>query len=182
MKSIRLFVVALVAVSLLAGWSTLSVHAQDTPGSSPATALYIDNVAHTIPGKAMQYYRFEYAGDNSPITIKLLNGANGSVAFNVYTPEQINETTWWLLPPIGRGTAPGCGNQPADAETAKNCRPFANDLVWVGKFYAPGPYFVKVQNYSEQPQTFTLTIQGVSVRLCPVSPDPCPPMVLIPND
>jgi len=110
-----------------------------------------------------------------------VDGAKGSVAFNVYTPEQINETTWWLLPPIGRGTASSCALGAADLETAKNCGPYANDLVWVGKFYAPGPYFVEVQNFSEQPQNFTLTIRGISVRLCPVSPQPCPPMTLIPN-
>ncbi|MBI4670234.1 MAG: hypothetical protein HY741_01020 [Chloroflexi bacterium] len=182
MKTVRTIVVALAVVGVLLGLTTFTTFAADPPGSSPATALYIDNVSHTIPGKTMQYYRFEYAGDNSSIRIMLVNGANSSVAFNVYTPEQINETLWWLLPPMGRGTAPGCGSQPADSDIAKNCRPFANDLVWVGKFYTPGAYFVEVQNLSEQPQPFTLTIQGISVRLCPVSPQPCPPMTLIPNE
>jgi hypothetical protein len=182
MKTLRPFLAVLVAIGVLLGFSTFTAFAQEPIGASPASAPYIDNVSHTIPGKTTQYYRFEYAGDNSPIRVMLLNGSQADLTFNVYTPEQINETQWWLLPPIGRGTDPGCGNPPADPEIEKICRPFANDLLWVGKFYAPGPYFVEVQNFSEQPQTFTLTIQGPSVRLCPVSPDPCPPMVLIPNE
>lgn len=178
MKLVRPILVALAAFGLLFG--VYAFASAQAPGSSPATATYIDNVQHTIPGKATTYYRFEYMGDNSPIQIMLANEAQGSLAFNVYTPEQINETQWWLLPPIGRGTAPGCGNQSPDAEFSRNCRPFANDLVWLGKFYAPGTYFVEVQNFSEQPQNFTLTIQGANVRLCPVSPQRCPPMTLIP--
>lgn len=181
MKMLRPLLVTLLALAVLFGLST-TAFAQNPTGSNPALALYIDNQTHTIPGKTTQYYRFEYAGDNSEIQIRLVDGAKGNVAFNVYTPEQINETTWWLLPPIGRGTASTCVLRAADLETAKNCGPYGGDLLWVGRFYAPGPYFVEVQNFSEQPQTFTLTIRGISVRLCPVSPQPCPPMTLIPNE
>jgi hypothetical protein len=164
----------LLALGVLAGLSANTALAANSPGSNPATAPYIDNETHTIPGKTTQYYRFEYNGDNSPVQINLVNGANGPVAFNVFTPEQINESQWWLFPPIGRGTAPGCGSE-------GNCTPFASDLSWVGRFYAPGTYYVEVQNFDEQPRDFTLNIRGVSVRLCAVSPQPCPPMKLIPN-
>ncbi len=180
MKLVRTILVMLVAVALLLGTSTFTAFAAEGPGSNPATAMYIDNVAHSIPGKSMQYYRFEYAGDNSTIQLNLVNGVRGNVAFNVYTPEQINESTWWLLPPIGRGTAPSC-YQPANPDRDPICSPFASDLVWVGKFYTPGTYYVEVQNLSEQPQNFTLEIRGISVRLCPVSAQLCPPMKLIPN-
>lgn len=164
MKFFRPIVVTLIALGLLAGLGTLTAFAQEPMGTSPASAVYIDNESHSIEGKTTRYFRFEYAGDNSPIEISLLNGADRGLAFNVYTPEQINESTWWLLPPIGRGT-----------------RLHLTDLVWVGKFYAPGTYYVEVQNFGEQAQEYTMTIRGPSVRLCPVSPDPCPPMKLIPN-
>lgn len=182
MKTVRPIFAVLAALGVLIGLGTYPAFAQQPTGTSPETAPYIDNVSHTIPGKTTLYYRFEYAGDNSPVRLVLLNAANDNLAFNVYTPEQINDSQWWLFPPIGRGTDPGCGNQPANPDVNKVCRPFANDLMWEGKFYGPGPYTVEVQNLSEQPQTFTLTIQGPSVRLCPVSADPCPPMVLIPYE
>lgn len=179
MKTIQWVLVVLIALAIV-GLGGQPALAANEGGSSPALAQYIDNQPHTIAARTTQYYRFEYTGDNSPIQVVLLNGAKGPVAFNVFTPEQINETTWWLFPPIGRGTAPGCGEQDR-SDTDKNCRPNANDLLWVGKFYAPGTYYVEVQNFSDQPQTFTLTIRGESVRLCAPSTLPCPTMLLIPN-
>lgn len=164
MKIVRPMLVMLITLGVLAGLGTMPALAQEPVGTSPASAVYIDNVSHTIEGKSTRYFRFEYGGDNSPIEIRLWNGADRNLAFNVYTPEQINESTWWLLPPIGRGTR---------FEQA--------DLAWVGKFYAPGTYYVEVQNFGDQAQEYTLTIQGPNVRLCPVSTDPCPPMKLIPN-
>ena len=181
MKTLKwLTVLTMLGAAVLLG--TFTAYAQEPLNTSPATALYIDNVAHTIPAKTTLYYRFEYAGDNSPVRAMLLNAANGNLAMNVYTPEQLNLPIWWLLPPIGRGTDPGCGNPPADPEVNKICRPFANDLMWEGKFYGPGPYYVQVQNYSDVAQEFTLTAAGPSVRLCPISTEPCPPMVLIPYE
>jgi hypothetical protein len=164
MQVARFMLGMLVALAVLAGIGTMTVSAQEAGGTNPANALYITNESQSIPGLTMRYYKFEYAGDNSEVVVSILNGWDKNIAFNVYTPEQINDSTWWLLPPIGRGT-----------------RHNQTDLAWVGRFYAPGPYYVEVQNFSDQPQEFTLTVRGVSVRLCPVSLDPCPPMTLIPN-
>lgn len=164
METVRPILVMLIALGVLAGLGTMTAFAQEPDGTSPALSAYIDNESHSIEGITTHYFRFEYAGDNSPINISLLNGADRNLAFNVYTPEQINESTWWLLPPIGRGTPL-----------------HQTDLVWLGKFYVPGTYYVGLQNFGDQLQEYTMTISGPSVRLCPVSTDPCPPMKLIPN-
>ncbi|HZQ04967.1 MAG TPA: hypothetical protein VFD70_00190 [Anaerolineae bacterium] len=153
MKAVRRVLIALTALAIVVGFGAGTALAA---GKDPASATYVDNQTHSIAGSPTEYYRFEYNGNNSLITIRLLNGANGSVAFNVYTPEQINETTWWILPPIGRGTK------------------FGNDLQWAGRFYAPGTYIIEVQNFSPQSQSYTLAIEGADVRLCPAGTTPCP--------
>jgi hypothetical protein len=145
MKTLRLVLIALAALAGLVGLGASSALAA---GAEPASAVYIDNQPHTIAPLTTEYYRFDYNGDNSLITIRLVGGSNGDVGFNVYTPEQIHETTWWVLPPIGRGT-----------------KQF-DDLLWAGRFYPPGTYIVEVQNFSTVPQTYTLAIEGADVRLC----------------
>jgi hypothetical protein len=168
MKSVRWLLASLallLALTVLGVFGAGTILAQDGMHSSPATSVYIDNETHVIPGKTTLYFRFEYNGDNSPIEVALTDGADRNLSFNVYTPEQINDSTWWLLPPIGRGT-----------------RLHGTDLGWTGKFYAPGTYYVEVQNLNDQPQNYTLTVRGPDVRLCPTSLLICPPMKLLSNE
>ncbi|HZQ10743.1 MAG TPA: hypothetical protein VFD70_29465 [Anaerolineae bacterium] len=164
MKSIRLIAVASIALAVVVGFGSFAF--AQTPGSNdPRMAVGLDNQAHTIAASSPQWYTFNYAGDNSLITVVLVNGLNSGFEFNVYTPEQIADD-WFNDQPIGRGTAQACSAQAFENNT---CPPHANDLVWTGKFPTPGTYYIQLVNTTNQPKSATLTVEGSGVGLIPAS-------------
>lgn len=135
----------------------------EAPNSEPATAAYINGQPQSIPANSTLWYKFDYAGDKSEITVLMPNGANTLVEFNVFTPEQAQD--WWnpKAKVIGRGTA-----YQIDCETGKEnymgqCQ--SNDLKWVGQFNFPGTFYVQVVNHNTGTANFTLTIQGSGVSV-----------------
>lgn len=163
-------------IALVATFTLLSpTLAADPANSQPATAAYINNLPQSIPANVMQWYKFDYVGDKSQITVLMPNGANTLVEFNVFTPEQ--SQTWWDkdTKPIGRGTA-----YTIDCETGKETymgECFSNDLKWVGQFNFPGTFYVQVVNYNTGTANFNLTIDGTGVRILPPAPVIVPPLV-----
>lgn len=135
------------------------------PGSNvdPGHAVFIDNNSHPIPANSSLWYKFDYAGDKSEITIALVNGTNSGMGFNVFTPGQIGD--WWDEAPIGRGTAQALDCSTGLPTESGGC--VSNDSTWVGKFNAPGPYFVQVWNLNAVAKGAQLTIQGDGVSLNP---------------
>lgn len=160
MKTVCLVLVIFCLAAFAVGLGTLTVSAQGPVNNGPATALYIDNLAHTIPGNSSEWFKFNYGGGNSLTTVALLNGANSGLHFDVYTPEQVmdlaNET------PIGRGTvqAVSCNTGSSTAECVRN------DLRWEGKFHTGGTYYVQLFNDNPAPAAFTLTAAGDDVVQC----------------
>ncbi len=160
-KTIRLGLLLAVAFALLLGINTLSAIAAGPNNTAPAVAAVLDNQAHTIQGNSTLWYRFDYAGDRSQVTISLVNGANGQVAFNVFTPQQIND--WWETKPIGRGTVFALNCNTGRPAPEGQCT--SNDLSWGGQFPFAGTYYVQVINYGPGAASAQLLIQGSGVSL-----------------
>jgi hypothetical protein len=139
-----------VAIALvLVGLSVVNVSAAgNTAGAIPATALFIDNQAHTIPAQSSLWFRFDYTRKGSQAMLTMVNGVSDNVGFNVYTPDQIS--SWWDTAPIGRGTMPN-----ADS----------NDLTWVGQFDNTGTYYVEVVNNNTAASNFRMLITGDGIVL-----------------
>jgi len=123
--------VTLVAIIGVAG--TSSVAAQQPSGEWQALAA----------GES-QWYSFEYAGDGSRIEVWLDAEPDESVAFSIWTGEQVE--LWAAgeeIAPVGRGTAnayePG-------------------DLFWAGAFGIRGEYYIVVENASSGDASFQLDV------------------------
>ncbi len=164
MKSLRYLAIVLTALGLLFALTALTAAAQGVSNTSPTTAAVIDGQTHQIAANSSLWYRFDYAGDRSHITVTLPNGNGSGLAFNVFTPAQIGD--WWDTKPIGRGTAYQINCETGEPQPNGQCQ--SNDLTWDGQFNAPGTYYVEVVNTTGSPLNFQLTIQGTGVTLAPI--------------
>jgi hypothetical protein len=128
------------------------------PGNnSPYNAVYIpDNRPQSIAANSELWYKFDYTGDRSKITLTLPNGNAWGFDFKLYTSDQAfrvyDEDKF-----VGRGSAV---NQPCDTG-----RCTADDLTWIGTFNLAGTYFVRVINTKPLPQTFVLQIAGTAINI-----------------
>lgn len=167
MKKYLLLIVALVSALLLPALA----HADAI--NSPNTAPYISALPQSIPANSTQWYKFDYVGDKSLITIIMPNGTDTLVEFNVFTPEQAQ--TWWdpKTKPIGRGTAYSIDCSTGEEVYWGECK--SRDLKWKGQFNFPGTFFVQVANYNTGPANFTLDITGTGVRVPPPPQPTAPP-------
>jgi hypothetical protein len=125
--------------------------------NSPYFAIYIpDNRQQSIAANGELWYKFDYTGDKSQITIALPNGNAWGFEFKLYTSDQASQVytndKW-----VGRGSAV---NQPCSTGTCT-----ADDLTWIGSFNTAGTYFVRVINTKPLPQSFALRIAGTAVNI-----------------
>ena len=170
MKQHTKIIFVLTAVFALALYMQPTVRAQG-PNADPASASFIDGQVHSIPANTAQWYKFDYRGDKSLITILMPNGTNSLVEFNVLTPEQAR--SWWdpKTKPIGRGTPYSIDCTTGEEVFWGECR--SNDLKWKGEFNFP----VQVVNFNTGTANFTLTIEGSGVSVPPhpaITPAPLP--------
>ncbi|MGB8643848.1 MAG: hypothetical protein WCF84_01300 [Anaerolineae bacterium] len=142
--------------------STTSTTTQVTGANTdPGHAMVMDNAAHSIPANGSAWYRFDYAGDRSQITVSLVNGNNSGLGFKVFTPAQIAD--WWEIAPIGQGTPQQLNCDSGLPQPEGQCQ--SNDLMWMGQFNANGTYYVQLNNTNSNPVDATLKIQGDGVTL-----------------
>ncbi len=153
---------ALTGVTLVTSLIVVTVVRAESPSNNqPATAAYISAPAQRIAANATQWYKFDYSGDRSEITLIMPNGANSLVAFNVFTPDEVK--SWWDTKPIGRGTAYQIDCDTGDEDPMGACQ--SDDFKWVGKFNAAGTYYVQVVNYNTGTANFTLTLSGTGISV-----------------
>jgi len=96
------------------------------------------------------WFRFEYRGDRSPITVYLDGFGVRDMEMLIYTPEQVDEkTTEPRGAPVGRGG----GNK---AQTG-------HDVAWTGGFPLGGTYYVLINNPTDRAIVFRLTVAGPGV-------------------
>lgn len=151
MKHLKVATIVLVVLAL---FLSLNLMTASAAGISPLAAPYVDNGTHAIDPSGTQWYNFDYAGNNSLVTLRMIGAAGTGMKFAVYTPGQIAD--WWDEEPVGRGS------------------PEINDLVWSGAMPAAGTYSVKVDNSNGYMTNFQLTIAGSGVS---VTPKVAPPVV-----
>ena len=85
------------------------------------------------------WYRFDYPGHNSQVTVKLPNGAAKLLQFSIVSPEQA--IAWWNAPGIGAGATKG------------------SNLIWSRRSPQAGTYYVKVTNNNPYAVIFDLLIE-----------------------
>lgn len=153
----------LLACAFAATWMFTATARAQTPNSDPATATYLNGQSQSIPAQTTQWYKFNYAGDKSLITILMPNGTNSLVEFNVFTPEQAQ--SWWdpKTRPIGRGTPYSVDCATGEEVYWGECK--SSDLKWKGQFNFPGTFYVQVVNFNTGTANFQLTIQGTGVSV-----------------
>lgn len=159
-------------VVLAVMWLACTTARADAPvNTQPDTAAYINGQPQSIPANTTQWYKFDYVGDKSLITILMPNGTDSLVAFNVFTPEEAAH--WWDKPkPVGRGTAYSVNCTTGEEVYWGTCK--SNDLKWKGQFNFPGTFYIQVVNYNTGTANFTLTIQGTGVSVGPASQSTVP--------
>ncbi|MBI5301987.1 MAG: hypothetical protein HY868_07605 [Chloroflexi bacterium] len=181
MKMIRMIAWS-VLVLILSGLGARLVAAQGPDGMNPSTVPYIDNQPHPLAANASQWYRFDYGkstdtGERAVATVRLVNGNNSGVVFEVWPPETVGNTT--DNKPVGKGTAMMIDCATGKPSEQGECQ--TTDLSWSGGFGASGSYFVRVINKNNNPVSFTLTVEGVTVSTPPNPPAVTnPPVVTTP--
>ena len=118
-------------------------------GAGPASALSVPTVAQRLASGQRIWYAFRYAGDNSPIEVKMQVTPPGAASFAIWTPGDVQR---WVQgnpeSPVGRG-AP-------KADTP-------GELFWTGAFSGSDIYYVAVDQTGPYTGSFTLQVSGSGV-------------------
>jgi hypothetical protein len=127
----------------------------------PNKATAIDGQAHSIPAGTATWYSFNYGvnndtGEHPIVTIRLANGNNSGVSFQVWSSDSMSGG-WWNNNPTGRGTAANVDCDTGEVSGSGGCQ--SPDLVWSGAFGTSGTFFVRVVNANNSASNITLTIQ-----------------------
>lgn len=145
MKTIRWTILAVAMVALLLSVGTLPATAVSPTDTGPAGATFIDSQLHTIAPNTAVWYRFNYQGDESLVTISMPGDAKYEVRFEIYSPAQM--ALWWKEDPFGQGTDKG------------------DDHFWAGSTMESGTYYVRVINSEPTAMSYTLVINGKGVSV-----------------
>jgi hypothetical protein len=156
MNTLR-WVIGITLVALLLAFGAVASAAGTEPGGAP----YVDNAPHSIAANDTLWYRFEYDGSHSQILIRLVNGKEDGLRFEVFTPAQMEE--WWKHDGIGMGSPQG------------------DDLVWSGNANEAGTWYIKLMNDRALPASFELNVTGDDVSFAPPASVPAQaPKVVVP--
>ena len=119
-------------------------------GRDPSRALINYGTDIVILRQSKMWFRFEYLGDRSPITVALDGFGAREMELLIYTPEQVTEKS---VEPRGAPVGRGSGNK---AQTG-------HDLVWTGGFPLGGTFFAVVNNPTDRAILFRLSATGAGV-------------------
>ena len=100
------------------------------------------------------WYTFDYTGDNSEILARMSVDPAGSAEFSVWTPA--------LFQQLGQA-GPGDKVDPVGRGAVDNG--LGGDLVWQGKFDAPGTYHILVDQVGSVPGSYSLNVTGDGVTI-----------------
>jgi hypothetical protein len=145
----------------------------------PAVAVEFGTAVQSMPANKGQWLRFDYdtAGNQFPrpvVTVRLLNGVTNGLGFEIWSQERFAEGNWWEISPVGRGTQEVLPNCTANPERTDNpslnvgddgkCK--TNDLTWTGGFGAPGTYYVRLVNPTNNSAVPQMIIGGPGLTQC----------------
>jgi len=130
--------------------ATSSPQAMTTPqGTSPGNAGPVPSGGQTLAVGQQVWYRFNYAGDNTEIQVRMNTFPGGSANFSVWTEENVrNWQQGGPEEPIARGTP----NED-----------LGGDLFWSGSFNFGGPFYIRVDQIGSVPANFNLSVTGTGV-------------------
>ena len=118
-------------------------------GAGPASALTVPTATQRLASGQRIWYAFRYAGDNSPIEIKMQVTPPGAASFAIWTPGDVQR---WVQgnpeSPVGRG-APKANT--------------SGELFWIGAFNGSDIYYVVVDQTGPYTGNFTLQVSGSGV-------------------
>ena len=144
MKALRWIGLALLALVVFLGFGAMTAAAQGpVTFAAPIKAPYIDNQSHTITPNQFVLYRFDYVLDDPnarplPLTtIRLPNGYNSGLNFEVWTPEAVTDMADDHF--VGRGSP-----EMIHCDTSDTGACTTGDMIWIGAFGSSGPYYVRV--------------------------------------
>ena len=125
-----------------------------SPGRDPKRALFVTGTDQIIISRSKIWYRFEYLGDRSPISVAVNGFGVKDLEVLIYTPDQIGPNfTEPTQPAVGRGG----GNR---TQTG-------HDVFWTGAFPSGGTAYVAVVNNTTRAIVFRLGIAGTGVVTTP---------------
>ena len=151
MKTLRLFALAILAIALMSlGAMTVSAAGPINTGN-PMEAQYIPSQTQTIQGNSELWYRYEYDGNRSQVTLRIPSAPDG-LTVQVHNPASME--SWWSSDPIGVLSWEG------------------NDMVWSGNSNESGTYYVQIDNENAFAVNFSLVLTGDHVRTAPLPPAP----------
>lgn len=146
MKTFRWLVPVLALLLLL----SVGAGAVWAAGTSPVGAPFVDNATHELGPNTTTWYRFDYAGNHSQITITLVGAKDKGLAFQVYPPTFMAD--WWKHDGVGAGN------------------PKDNDLLWTGNAHEAGIWYIKVINKNPAPVSYQLVVKGDYVTFSALLP------------
>jgi predicted lipoprotein with Yx(FWY)xxD motif len=174
-------------LALLVGLGALTVSAQGptttpTPAQAPpaaasgtfkddpGTANTLGNSVGSIPANSAAWFRFDYdtAGNQIPrplVTVRMFNGVQNGLNYEIWSPERM-QPNWFDNVPVGRGTQeviPDCTVTLPD-NTITRCT--TSDLTWVGGFGAPGTYYIRVVNNTNNAVAPAIIVSGPGLAQC----------------
>ncbi len=175
-KALRVAGIFMLVIPVFLGWVAHTVSAEGPVSQdSPLAASTLGSPIAIIPGHTAQWVRFDYSfqPSQSPrptVTVRLLNGAQNGLAFEIWSPERM-QGNWMNNVPVGRGLAEVLVNcsLPGPDNARNKCT--TNDLVWVGAFGAPGAYYVRIVNNGDSAAAALLVFSGPGLGMC-VNPSP----------
>lgn len=177
-KFLRMIAIIGLAITIFVS-SVLLVAAQGPDGANPNSIPYIDGQTHTLGANASAWYRFEYGkssdtGVRAVAVVRLVNGNNSGVVFEMWPPETVSNTT--DNKPVGKGTPTNIDCNTGLPSDQGQCQ--TTDLIWSGGFGASGSYFVRVINKNNNPVNFLLTVEGPTVN---TPPNPSTTVAVLPT-
>ncbi len=121
------------------------------------SALYVvDDHRRVIPPKADLWFKFDYGGDKSQITVRIPDAKLSMIEFKVYTSEQTQNYE-------REDKFIGVGSPPRVTCDSGSCD--SNELSWYGSFGQSGTYYLRVTNNSDKYANFVLIVSGTNVSL-----------------
>lgn len=136
----------------------------------PATANTLGSAVASLPANSAAWFRFDYdtAGNQVPrpmVTVRMFNGVQNGLTYEIWSPERM-QPNWFDNVPVGRGTQeviPDCTVTLPD-NTITRCT--TNDLTWVGGFGAPGTYYIRVVNNTNNAVAPAIIVSGPGLAQC----------------
>jgi hypothetical protein len=140
-----------------------SSQANSPSGTGPNNALTTFGQSRTLQPGQQQWFTFQLGGNSSStahptVQVQLSANPQGAAGFAIWTPQRLHDYNLTAgssnpVQPVGRGTQVTSIDSNGNTVTQYN-----GDLFWKGDARTGGTFYVVVQNTSQNPVQYTLTL------------------------